>query len=164
MRVDPGAQGMDAEIVRAGLAAAGAVKRGQRFRAAFGERVAKDIARTGGPGVGNGRIRQWNPPWLSRAAGAARGEARLDRVPDIYREIDPVEPSDLLDAGRRGHVDLGHVVADHVDPDKNQPLRPEARPDRGANLALARRQPRLLRAAADMQIGRAVSRARRLVV
>src|SRR5260370_15780531 len=98
MRVDPGAQGMDAEIVRAGLAAAGAVKPGQRFRAAFGERLAKDIARAGGPGVGTGRIRQWNPPWLSRAAGGSRGEPRLDRVPDIHREIDAVEPRDLLDA------------------------------------------------------------------
>src|SRR5260370_39310163 len=47
--VDPGAHGMDAEILGPSLAAAGAVEAGQRLRAAFGERLAKDVARAGAP-------------------------------------------------------------------------------------------------------------------
>src|ERR1051326_6138946 len=88
-----------------------------------------------------------------RTPPAARTKPRLDRVPDIDREIDAVEPCDLLDPGGRCHVDLGHVVADDVDPDKDEPVLPEARTDRGADLALPRGQPGLLRAAADMQVG-----------
>src|SRR5260370_9750252 len=42
--VDPGAHGVHAEIVRAGLTAAGALKPGQRFRPPFGERLDKRLA------------------------------------------------------------------------------------------------------------------------
>src|SRR5712692_7829626 len=45
--VDPGAYGVDAEIFRTGLAAAGPVKPGQRLRAAFAERLAEHVAWTG---------------------------------------------------------------------------------------------------------------------
>src|SRR5882724_4959160 len=41
--VDPGAYGMDAEILGPSLAAAGAIEAGQRLRAALGERFAKHI-------------------------------------------------------------------------------------------------------------------------
>src|SRR5205085_11668885 len=69
-----------------------------------------------------------------RAPPAARSEPRLDGVPDFWREVDPVEPCDLLDPGRRSYVDLGHVVSDYIDADKDQPLLSEARTDRGADL------------------------------
>src|SRR6516225_3732453 len=43
-RVDPGAHGMHPEILGSGVAAAVAVKSGHRLGAAFGERLAEDIA------------------------------------------------------------------------------------------------------------------------
>src|SRR5205085_7466597 len=89
----------------------------------------------------------------SRAAVGARREPRLDRVPDRRREIDAVEPRDLLDPGRRGHVDFGHVIADDVDPDKYQPLLSQAWPDRGADITFARGQLGLHGPASDMHIG-----------
>ena len=71
-----------------------------------------------------------------RAVGAL-GEPRLDRVPNLRRDLDAVEPRDLLNAGRRGDVDLGQPIADHVDPDKDQALIAQGRPDRRADLAVA---------------------------
>src|SRR5258707_14855709 len=46
---------------------------------------------------------------------AAGVEAALDGVPDVALQRDAIEAVDLLQAGRRGDVDLGQVVADHVD-------------------------------------------------
>src|SRR5439155_7204290 len=43
LRIDPGAYGMDAEILGTGLAAAGAIEAGQWVRAALGERFAEHI-------------------------------------------------------------------------------------------------------------------------
>ena len=51
--IDPGADRMHAEILGAGLAAAGAIKPGQRLGAAFGERLAEDVARPVGAGRGS---------------------------------------------------------------------------------------------------------------
>src|ERR1700680_1839752 len=93
---------------------------------------------------------------MSLSGGSAVGalvEARLDRVPDPRCNLDAVEPRDLLDAGRGGDVDLGQPVADYVDPDKNQPLRAQCRPNRRADFAVAGGQPGLDRAGADMEVG-----------
>src|SRR5258707_3378409 len=99
-----GADGVDSEILRPGLAAAGAVEPGQRVRAALGQWLAKHIARpwarTSAPaGIGTGSIGHeilLSSPRLGRAAVGAGGEPRLDRVPDRRRKIDAVEPGDLL--------------------------------------------------------------------
>src|SRR5437660_3987275 len=132
-------------MIRPGVAAAGAIETGERVRAALRERLSQHVARPGAwpaapAGIGTGSIGHQLLRGLfrlGRTAIGAGGEPRLDRVPDRRREIDAVEPGDLLDAGRRGHVDLGHVIADDVDADKYQPLLSEARPDRGADVALA---------------------------
>src|SRR3954469_5595157 len=120
---------MHAEILRSRLAAPGAVKPRQRLRAAFVERLAENIARPGAPaGIGTGSIGHDSYP-LCRALLAAAGEAPLDCVPNIDRQIDPVQAGDLLDTRWRGHVNLGHVIADHVDADEDKALLPERRPD-----------------------------------
>ena len=75
----------------------------------------------------------------SLAAFGALGEAGLDGVPDAGLEADAVEAVDLLNAGRRGDVDLGEVVADHVDADENQPLLFQGRADGSADRAGWRR-------------------------
>src|SRR5437763_16277423 len=92
-------------------------------------------------------------PLSARPPIAAGGIAGLDRVPDVARQVDAVETGDLLDAGRRGHVDLGQVIADHVDADEDEALVAQRGADRGADVALARRQLGLLGAAADMEVG-----------
>src|SRR4029077_379419 len=58
--VDMGADGVDAEILRPGLAAAGAVEPGQRVRAALGERLPAEPGwpRTPGPPPGPKRTRR----------------------------------------------------------------------------------------------------------
>src|SRR5438477_6405666 len=91
--------------------------------------------------------------WSGGGAVGAFGEARLDRIPNPRCDLDAVEPRDLLDAGRGGDVDLRQPVADHVDPDKNQPLSAQRRPDSGADLAVAGGQLGLDRAGADMEVG-----------
>ncbi len=57
------------------------------------------------------------------------GVAFFDGVPDVGFDADPVEAVDLLDAGRRGHVDLGHEAADHVDADEDEAALGERRAD-----------------------------------
>ena len=63
----------------------------------------------------------------------------------------------LLDAGRRGDVDLGQPVADHVDADEDQPARPEVRADARADLPLPVGQHGLLRLPAGVEIGARLS-------
>ncbi len=46
--------------------------------------------------------------------------ADLDAIPDLRLQRHAVEAVDLLQAGRRGDVDLGELVADHVDADEDQ--------------------------------------------
>src|SRR6476620_6255901 len=81
-----GAYRMHAEILGAGLATAGPVEPGQRLRAAFGKRFAEHIARPGGPprsgtgSVGHSHLLAESSS-LTRAAMAAGGMARLDRIP-----------------------------------------------------------------------------------
>src|SRR5215510_14386427 len=62
---------------------------------------------------------------------------RLDAIPDLGLERHAVEAVDLLQAGRRGDVDLGEVVTDHVDADEDHPEPGQFRPDRVADLAVA---------------------------
>src|SRR6516162_4491731 len=88
-----------------------------------------------------------------RAALGALGDPGFYRVPDLWRDLHPVEPRDLLDAGRRGDVDLGQPVADHIDADKDQPLGTQGRPDRRADLAVAGAQRGSLGAGSDMEVG-----------
>src|SRR3546814_14358060 len=80
-------------------------------------------------------------------------QAALDGVPDVGFDPLAVEAVDLLDTGRRGDVDLGHVVADHVDADEDQALLREDRADRLADLLLAAGQRGLLADRADMDVG-----------
>src|SRR5690242_5616897 len=77
----------------------------------------------------------------------------LRHVPDHGGDVRPSERGDLPDAGRRGDVDLGEIVADHVDAGKDQPAPLELRPKPRANLLVALRERRGLGLAADMQIG-----------
>src|SRR5262249_40859188 len=90
------------------------------------------------------------------AIGALR-EPRLNRVPNLWCDFDAVEPGDLLDTGWRGDIDLGEPAADYIDPDKDEPLGAQSRPDRGADLVVARRQLGLDRARADMEVGAGVA-------
>src|SRR5690606_38418200 len=62
------------------------------------------------------------------------------------------EAVDLLDSGGRGHVDLGKVVADHVDADEDEAAFLERRADRFADQLLARRELGFPRGAAGMEI------------
>src|SRR5579864_7339533 len=80
-------------------------------------------------------------------------EALFDRVPNPLFERRTVQAVDFLDSGRRGDVDFGEIVADHIDANENQAFRPEGGPDRGANIALATANLGLNRLAADMEIG-----------
>src|SRR6516164_7734353 len=94
-------------------------------------------------------------PCCSTSRGTASGslgEPRFDRVPDLRGNIDPVEPRDLLNASRRGDIDLGQPIADHVDPDKDETLPAQRRPDRVADLAVALAQFGLYRSRSDMKI------------
>src|SRR5208282_6292867 len=75
-----------------------------------------------------------------RTAIGMIGKPGFDRIPDLRRDLDALEPRDLLDAGRRGDVDLRQPVADHVDADKDEPLGTQGRPDRSTDLAVARAQ------------------------
>src|SRR5579871_4125446 len=50
-----------------------------------------------------------------------RGALRLDLVPDQRRDVRAAEILDRADAGWRGDVDLGEIVADHVDADEQKP-------------------------------------------
>src|SRR5690606_19162302 len=77
----------------------------------------------------------------------------LDRVPDHRGDVGAAEALDLADAGGGGDVDLGEVVADDVDADKDHVELLEARADGCADLALARGQLAELGPAAHMQVG-----------
>src|SRR5215469_4877423 len=79
-------------------------------------------------------------------------EPYFDRVPDLRGNIDPIEPRDLLDAGRRGDIDLCQPVADYIDPDKDEPLRTQGWPDRVADLPVALARFGFHRSRSDMEI------------
>src|SRR3954454_13224657 len=79
-------------------------------------------------------------PFLCASLGRLRRATVFDRVPDLRLDIDAVETVDLLNAGWRGDVDLGQVIADHVDADEDQSAFLQCRADRLADVALARRK------------------------
>ena len=49
----------------------------------------------------------------------------LHSVPNRLFNLNPVEPGDFLQAGGRGHIDLGQVIADHIDAHENHSLLPQ---------------------------------------
>src|SRR5262249_41964484 len=77
-----------------------------------------------------------SPPALGRLLASP---PRLDRVPDLALDLGAGEAVDLLDARRRRDVDLGEIVADHVDADEDEPALGECWADRLADHLLARR-------------------------
>src|SRR5690606_5361532 len=79
--------------------------------------------------------------------------ALFDSVPDHHRNIGPAEALDLANAGGRGDVDLGEVIANHVDADKDHVAFFERRGDGGADFQFTRGQRAQLRTAADMHVG-----------
>src|SRR4029079_7492038 len=79
--------------------------------------------------------------------------ARFDRVPDEGGDIGPAAALDLADAGRRRDVDLGEIVADDVDADKDEAARLQRRPDALADLAIAFGHLAGFGPAADMHVG-----------
>src|SRR4051812_18309246 len=79
--------------------------------------------------------------------------ADLDAVPDLRFQRHAVEAVDLLQAGRRGDVDLGQPIADHVDADEDQAAFRQLRTDRLADLEVALAERRLHRLAAYMHVG-----------
>src|SRR5258708_38746824 len=79
-------------------------------------------------------------------------ETHLDSIPDLRFQRDAVETVDLLQAGRRGDVDLGEIVADHVDADEQQAALGELRPDDLAQFPVALAERVLHRHAADMHV------------
>ena len=83
-----------------------------------------------------GKPRQVDVP-SSPSSLPLAGDLRLDHVPDHSRDVVPAELCDLPDAGRRGDVDLGEVIADHVDTDEDQPALFQLRPEPRANLLVA---------------------------
>src|SRR5882757_5121699 len=91
---------------------------------------------------------------LATRGVAARGDVtRLDAIPDLGLQRHTVEAVDLLQAGRRGDVDLGEPVADHVDADEDHAEPRQFRSDRVADLAVALAELGLHRLAADMHVG-----------
>src|SRR5882672_4114361 len=89
----------------------------------------------------------------ARGVAARRAVTRLDAIPDLGLQRHPVEPVDLLQAGRRGDVDLGEPVADHVDADEDHAEPRQFRSDGVADLAVALAELGLHRFAADMHVG-----------
>src|SRR5437868_9902583 len=65
---------------------------------------------------------------------------RLDAVPHHLGDVRAADVLHRADAGRRGDVDLGEVVADYVDAHENEAALAQVRPEPRADLALARRQ------------------------
>src|SRR3546814_15987727 len=93
------------------------------------------------------------PGLATETRRADRSELRLDGVPQHRRHVDAVEARQLLDAGRRGDVDLSEVVADDVDADEHLAALPQLRADRLAALVVAPGHPALPGLAADMPVG-----------
>src|SRR6185295_8596027 len=98
----------------------------------------------------------WSRPWISRAGGfilacaaarqalasrvSTRADALFQRLRKGAGHVESGLLADLNKPGRTGHVDLGQVVADHVQPDDEQTLGRERTPYRLGDLAIARRK------------------------
>src|SRR3546814_14107275 len=72
------------------------------------------------------------PGLATETRRADRSELRLDGVPQHRRHVDAVEARQLLDAGRRGDVDLREVGADDVDADEHMAALPQPRAEIGS--------------------------------
>ena len=74
---------------------------------------------------------------LSHNAVAGIGAAQpFDGIPCEGSDIDAGQPPDFTNAGGRGYIDLGQIVANHVNADKSQPAPPEFRPDPRADFLI----------------------------
>ena len=76
-----------------------------------------------------GWVRQIQYRVLSARTLMERSAPLLDRVPDQCGDVGAAEALDLPDAGRRGDIDLGQIIADHVDADEDQAALFEISPD-----------------------------------
>ena len=68
----------------------------------------------------------------------ARTHAAFQRLREGVGDVEAGLLADLDKAGRTGDVDLGQVVAYHVEPDDEQTLGRERAPDRFGDLAVTR--------------------------
>src|SRR3546814_12900987 len=93
------------------------------------------------------------PPPRSTRTATTFPYTTLSRAPDFRFQAEAIEAVDLLQAGRRGDVDFGHVVADDVDADKDEPAFLQGRADGLADLELAARQLGLLWPPAGVHVG-----------
>src|SRR6185437_16506232 len=94
-------------------------------------------------------------PWLGGASSKAKLGRRAKAFNPLPQRLGGVDAGERLErdgAGRRGHIDLGQVVADHVDADEQQPAGLQLRADGGADLAVAGGQLDGLGAPADRQV------------
>src|SRR5579883_3672732 len=99
----------------------------------------------------------------SRRLAPRRLVVRLDAIPDLRLERHAIETVDLLHACRRGHVDLGEIISDHIDADEDQATPRQFGPDDLANLAVALGELALHRLAADMHVRARLAHARHTV-
>src|SRR5262249_4728547 len=95
----------------------------------------------------------WDRRPLRPLPGPLRLDLALHHVPDHGGNVGPSESGHLPDAGRRGDVDLGEIVTDHVNAGEDQPATLERGPGPRADLLVALRERRGLGLAANMQIG-----------
>ena len=88
------------------------------------------------------------------ASGAVmrRGQARFDRVEQQAGDVEAVLRIEFADAGRAGDVDLGQVVADHVQADEQHAAPLHLRADLGGDPAVALAQRAAFAAAAGGEV------------
>src|SRR3546814_18501819 len=103
------------------------------------------------------------PPPRSTRTATTFPYTTLSRAPDFRFQAEAIEAVDLLQAGRRGDVDFGHVVADDVDADKDEPAFLQGRADGLADLELAARQLGLLWPPAGVHVGARLASGRHAV-
>src|SRR3546814_17894459 len=92
------------------------------------------------------------PPPRSTRTATTFPYTTLSRAPDFRFQAEAIEAVDLLQAGRRGDVDFGHVLADDVDADKDEPAFLQGRADGLADLEPAARQLGLLLSPAGVRV------------
>ena len=73
---------------------------------------------------------------LHASAASAVGQRGFQRIDKHRRHIASGLVVDFLETGRTGHIDLGDIVADHIDPDQQQATRRQHRTERLADLAI----------------------------
>src|SRR5690606_22150393 len=92
-------------------------------------------------------------------------------IPEQCCDIGAIETFDFADTGWRRDIDLGHIIADHIDADQNEAALAERRADALADFTLARRKLALFRTATGVHVGarirfrwHAIDRANRLAI